>query len=150
MKNKAILTFDGKSYELPIIHGSNGEEAIDITNLRRDTGIITFDPGFANTGSCKSSITFMDGEKGILSFINLRYLNDNTQSGQVDFDPNRDSGTTNFWGSEINTERFELSAKAGYVNPEVPWQSLGVQFAFSNHIQDSYFGLNQYGHGLEK
>jgi len=66
MKNKAILTFDGKSYELPIIHGSNGEEAIDITNLRRDTGIITFDPGFANTGSCKSSITFMDGEKGIL------------------------------------------------------------------------------------
>ncbi|MEA3359200.1 MAG: citrate synthase [Thermodesulfobacteriota bacterium] len=66
MKNKAILTFDGKSYELPVIHGSDGEKAIDITNLRRDTGLITFDPGFANTGSCKSSITFMDGEKGIL------------------------------------------------------------------------------------
>lgn len=66
MKNKAILSFDGKSYELPVIHGSDGEKAIDITNLRRDTGLITFDPGFANTGSCKSSITFMDGEKGIL------------------------------------------------------------------------------------
>ncbi len=66
MKDKAILTYDGKSYELPVIHGSEGDKAIDITNLRKDIGLTTFDPGFGNTGSCKSSITFMDGDKGIL------------------------------------------------------------------------------------
>lgn len=87
---------------------------------------------------------YTNGEKGIVSFINLRYLNDNTQSGQVDFNPDTDQGTTNFWGSEINTERFELTTKLGYVNPAVPYQSLGFQTAFSYHKQDSYFGLNLY------
>jgi outer membrane receptor for ferrienterochelin and colicins len=83
-------------------------------------------------------------EKGFLSFINVRYLKDVNQSGQLNFDPDTDRLTMNAWGSEINTERFEISAKTGYVNPEIPWQSLGVQFAYSNHKQDSYFGLNQY------
>jgi len=68
MKDKAIFTYEGKSYELPVIHGSEGDKAIDITNLRKEIGLITFDPGFANTGSCKSSITFMDGDKGILRY----------------------------------------------------------------------------------
>ncbi|MDB9754805.1 TonB-dependent receptor [Winogradskyella sp.] len=87
---------------------------------------------------------YTNGEKGVVSFINLRYLNDNTQSGQLDFDPDRDSGTTNFWGSEIDTERFEVTTKLGYVNPEIPYQSLGFQTAFSHHKQESYFGLNTY------
>ena len=87
---------------------------------------------------------YTNGEKGIVSFINLRYLNDNTQSGQVDFDPNRDRGTINFWGSEINTKRFEVTTKFGYVNPAIPYQSLGFQTAYSHHKQDSYFGLNLY------
>ncbi|WP_369997587.1 TonB-dependent receptor domain-containing protein [Winogradskyella sp.] len=87
---------------------------------------------------------YTNGEKGIVSFINLRYLNDNTQAGQVDFNPDRDKGITNFWGSEIDTERFEVTTKLGYVNPEVPYQSLGFQTAFSHHKQDSYFGLNLY------
>lgn len=87
---------------------------------------------------------YTDGEKGLVSFINLRYLNDNTQSGQVDFDKERDQGTTNFWGSEISTERFEVSTKLGYVNPEIPWQSLGFQTSYSYHDQESYFGLNDY------
>lgn len=82
--------------------------------------------------------------KGVVSFINLRYINDNTQSGQIDFDPGRDMGTTNFWGSEIGTERFEVTTKLGYVNPEIPYQSLGFQTAFSQHNQESYFGLNVY------
>ncbi|GAB4155365.1 MAG: TonB-dependent receptor plug domain-containing protein [Winogradskyella sp.] len=83
-------------------------------------------------------------EKGLVSFISLRYLNDHTQAGQIDFDPDSDRGTTNFWGSEINTERFEVMTKLGYVNPEIPYQSLGFQTAFSYHKQDSYFGLNGY------
>ena len=62
------LTYRGREYELPIIEGSQGERAIDITALRRDTGLITLDPGYANTGSCTSAITFLDGEKGILRY----------------------------------------------------------------------------------
>ncbi|TYB78228.1 TonB-dependent receptor [Bizionia myxarmorum] len=87
---------------------------------------------------------YTNPEKGFVSFINLKYLNDAKQSGEINFNPNTDKGTTNAWGSKINTERFEVSAKLGYVNPEIPYQSIGVQTAFSRHDQDSYFGLNQY------
>ena len=66
MENKALLTVDGKTYELPIIVGTEGERAIDIARLLQDTGFITLDPGYVNTGSCKSAITFMEGEVGIL------------------------------------------------------------------------------------
>jgi citrate synthase len=68
MKETARLMMDGKTYELPIFIGSEGERAIDISNLRQETGLITLDPGYANTGSCESAITFMDGEKGILRY----------------------------------------------------------------------------------
>ena len=68
MAKTARLIIDGKSYEFPIIEGTEGEKAIDISTLRARTGLITYDPGFANTGVCKSSITFMDGEKGILRY----------------------------------------------------------------------------------
>ena len=54
--------------DLPVIKGTEGEKAIDITSLRRKTGYITMDPGYANTGSCESAITFIDGEKGILRY----------------------------------------------------------------------------------
>jgi citrate synthase len=63
-----MLEHGGRSARLPIIRGSEGETAIDIGRLRADTGLITFDPGYANTGSCASSITFIDGEKGILRY----------------------------------------------------------------------------------
>ncbi len=59
---------NGETYELPVVIGSEGEEAIDITELRKKTGLITLDPGYANTGSCESDITFMNGEKGILRY----------------------------------------------------------------------------------
>jgi citrate synthase len=68
MGKTATLTIDGKTYEFPVVEGSEGERAIDISNLRKETGLITLDPGYANTGSCESSITFMDGEKGILRY----------------------------------------------------------------------------------
>ncbi len=68
MKKIASLTLDGKTYELPVVIGSEGETAIDISKARKETGFITLDPGFANTGSCQSSITFMDGQKGILRY----------------------------------------------------------------------------------
>lgn len=87
---------------------------------------------------------YTNTEKGFLSFINFKYLKDEKQTGQVDFNPKTDKLTTNYWGNEIDTRRYEVSAKLGYVNPEIPWQSLGVQTAFSSHTQDSYFGLNVY------
>jgi citrate synthase len=64
----ATLTYNGKEILLPVVTGSEGEKAIDISSLRAETGFITLDPGYANTGSCLSAITFMDGEKGILRY----------------------------------------------------------------------------------
>ncbi len=64
----AKLSLDGKEYELPVITGTEGEVAVDVRKLRAQSGAITFDPGYGNTGSCKSNITFIDGEKGILRY----------------------------------------------------------------------------------
>lgn len=68
MSDYATLTINGKTIELPVIEGTEGEKAVDIRRLRAETGYITFDPGFANTGGCRSAITYMDGEKGILRY----------------------------------------------------------------------------------
>jgi len=68
MEEKAQIICDGKTYEFPVIIGSEGEKAIDISTLRKDTSYITLDNGFANTGACSSAITFLDGEKGILRY----------------------------------------------------------------------------------
>jgi len=68
MTDTIKLVYGKKEYELPVFEGSEGEKAIDISQLRANTGFITLDPGYANTGSCTSSITFMDGEKGILRY----------------------------------------------------------------------------------
>ena len=68
MDETARLEVDGKSYELKIVTGSEGERGIDITNLRNETGLITLDPGFKNTGSCQSEVTFINGEQGILRY----------------------------------------------------------------------------------
>jgi len=68
VEKTATLIVDGKTYELPIIVGTEGEKALDISKLRRETGLVTLDPGFVNTANCKSAITFVDGENGILRY----------------------------------------------------------------------------------
>src|SRR5512136_2389915 len=68
MDKKAEIRLDGKTYQLPIVEGSEKELAIDISSLRNESGYITLDDGYANTGSCESRITFIDGEKGILRY----------------------------------------------------------------------------------
>lgn len=68
MSEKATLTYNGTSTELPVVIGSEHEHGVDISRLRDQTGLITFDDGFGNTGSCSSNITFIDGEKGILRY----------------------------------------------------------------------------------
>ena len=88
MSDFAEIIYDGKSFQLPVVEGSEGEKAIDISKLRGTSGLITIDKGFKNTGATESAITFLDGEKGILrhrgysieeladksSFIEVSYL----------------------------------------------------------------------------
>src|SRR5438477_8936730 len=64
----ATLHYDGKAVTLPVIRRTEDETAVDIEKLRAQTGLITLDPGYGNTGSCRSAITFIDGEKGILRY----------------------------------------------------------------------------------
>ena len=98
---------------------------------------------------------YQNPETGWVSFINFRFLNDEKQVGQVDFD--FDKFTTNApalsavegWGSEIDTRRFDTSLKLGYVFPALPYQSFGFQASYSNHKQGSYYGFNQYDIGHE-
>src|SRR5687767_5723466 len=64
----ASITFEDRSLELPVIRGSEGEMGADISKLRAETGLITLDPGYGNTGSTRSAITYVDGEQGILRY----------------------------------------------------------------------------------
>jgi len=68
MNKKAKLILDNKTIDLPVITGTEGEKALDISNLRKQTSYITLDQGFANTGACMSKITYLNGEKGILRY----------------------------------------------------------------------------------
>ena len=142
INSKVSKRFDTGLY----IHANTHQEKHDVNN----DGFL--DMPLFNQINIMNRWQYINPEKGLVSFLNVRYLNDTKQSGQLDFDPdNTRLGGSNAvlnsneaWGSEINTERFDVSGKFGYVNPEIPWQSLGVQFAFSHHDQDSYFGLNTY------
>ncbi len=120
------------------VHGNYRGEKFD----RNDDGFLDFP--LMNQINIMNRWQYIDAEKGWVSFINFRYMDDSKQTGELNFDPIRDRGTTNFWGSEIETKRFDTSLKLGYVFPEIPFQSFGFQFAYSNHQQDSYFGLNIY------
>mgnify|MGYP006284388355 CR=1 FL=1 len=123
------------------IHGNQRSEKFD----RNDDGFL--DLPLKQQINVLNRWQYTNPEKGIISFINIKYLNDQMQSGQLDFDPDTDKFTTNAWGSESDTERFETSLKLGYVNPEIPYQSLGFQTDFSYHDQESYFGFRQ--HNIE-
>ncbi|HSV94106.1 MAG TPA: citrate synthase [Desulfobacterales bacterium] len=68
MTDYATLTYRGRDYRLSVVEGSEGERALDISSLRQQTGLIALDPGFGNTGSCRSAVTFVDGERGILRY----------------------------------------------------------------------------------
>ena len=81
--------------------------------------------------------------KGLVSFLNFKYLNDEKTLGSILFSQNPKYGSSN-WGGEILTERFDSSFKLGYVNPNIPYQSIGFQLSYSSHDQDSYYGARIY------
>ena len=120
------------------IHGNYRGEKFDKNNDN------FLDAPLANQINVMNRWQYTDAQNGWVSFINIRFLNDEKQTGEINFNPTLDKGNTDSWGSEIDTKRFETSLKLGYVFPEIPYQSVGLQLAYSNHRQDSYFGLNVY------
>lgn len=87
---------------------------------------------------------YTDAKKGWVGFANFRYLNDSKQTGEWGFNPQKDKFSTQYWGSEINTERFDIATKIGFVFPNLPFQSIGFQNAVNSYNQQSYFGLSRY------
>mgnify|MGYP002789629322 CR=1 FL=1 len=88
---------------------------------------------------------YTNNEKGVVGFFTFRYLNDQKIAGQKDFRDHAGFLHDGAWGSEINTQRFDASTKVGYIFPDMPFQSIGFQNAFSYHNQEGFYGLNQYG-----
>ncbi len=74
----------------------------------------------------------------------MRYLRDSKQIGQLDYAPAQHKFGTQFWGGEIQTDKWDFTLKTGYVNPDIPYRSLGFQTAISLHNQDAYFGNRTY------
>src|SRR6185295_3409018 len=68
MSSSVKISYDGKEFVYPMVTGTENERGIDIAKLRADTGMITLDPGYGNTGSCQSAITFIDGDQGVLRY----------------------------------------------------------------------------------
>ena len=106
MAGTAELRVDGKVIELPIVEGTEGERALDIRKLRSETGLITLDPGYANTGSCKSTITFIDGDKGVLRYrgIPIEELSEKSNFLEVAY--------LLIYGHLPNTSEFEYFANS--------------------------------------
>lgn len=85
-----------------------------------------------------------DPKKGWISFLNWQYLRDHKQTGEIHFSPKTDKLSTKHWGSEHDSDRFDISSKLGYVFPDLPYQSIGLQMAYTFHKQDAYYGLRTY------
>ncbi|NNL07808.1 MAG: TonB-dependent receptor [Croceitalea sp.] len=120
------------------LHGNRRDLKVDNNN----DGFL--DTPLANQINIMNRWQYQNPEKGWVSFFNVRFLNDEKQVGESEFNPSTDKFTTNAWGSEIDTRRFDSAIKLGYVFPELPFQSFGFQASYSNHQQESYYGFNVY------
>ena len=89
-------------------------------------------------------LQYINTEKGWISLLSWRWMKDQKLLGSMDFIPSIHKGKLNYWGSEIDTNRFDSSFKMGYVFPHIPYQSFGFQIAFSNHDQQAYYGIRNY------
>ena len=87
---------------------------------------------------------YINTEKGWISLLSWRWMKDQKLLGSMDFIPSIHKGKLNYWGSEIDTNRFDSSFKMGYVFPHIPYQSFGFQIAFSDHDQQAYYGIRNY------
>ena len=157
MGEVAKLVIDGKELTLPVIEGSQGEKAIDIRSLRQETGYITFDPGFGNTGTCRSSITYMDGEKGILryrgfpieqlaehsTFVETAFL---LITGEL---PTREELTrTSVYLNDFSP--LHENMKAFYLNYPSKTHSMGILSAMVNAMRSFYPELTEIEEEMNK
>ena len=129
-------TISDKIQTTSFIHYNNREKAND------KNGDKFSDKPIQDQLNLLSKWQYTDAANGIVSFLNIRYLDDNKKVGSIDF--NEKSDLSRLWGGEIFTNRFDSSFKLGYVNPKIPYQSLGFQLAYNFHDQESYYGLNDY------
>lgn len=145
MSGVAKIIVDGKELTLPVIEGSEGEKAIDIRNLRQQTGYITFDPGFGNTGACRSAITYMDGEKGILRYrgISIEQLAEHSTFVETAFLlitgklPTRDELTrTSVYLNDFSP--LHESMNAFYRNYPPKAHPMGILSAMANAVRSFY------------
>ena len=114
-------------------------------NQKIDKNIDGFlDVPLANQVNILNRFQYIDAVKGLVVFYNVRFLNDKKQTGQVSFNPDIDKNSSILWGSEIDTKRFDMALKVGYVFPEYPYKSFGLQTAYSKHDQKAYYGLRNY------
>ncbi|RDK89110.1 TonB-dependent receptor [Marinirhabdus gelatinilytica] len=113
-----------------------------VENDRNEDGFL--DTPLAKQINLLNRWQYTNAEKGFVSFMNLRYMKDDKQIGQTNFNPETDRGTTNVWGGEVDTQHLGFTGKLGYVFPEIPYQSMGLQLSYSDHEQESYFGLRNF------
>jgi citrate synthase len=139
------LTYNGEEIQLPVVTGSEGEKAIDISRLRAETGFITLDPGYGNTGSCLSAITFMDGEKGILRYrgIPVEQLAENASFKETAYLlingrlPNRDE-LTQFSVMLNDNSLVHTDLKAFYQNFPRASHPMGILSSMVNALKSFY------------
>ena len=120
------------------IHGNSRNETFD---KNKDSFL---DMPLAKQINLMNKWQYTNLQKGLIGFLNFRFLEDQKQTGQVDYNPSVHKFGSDIWGSEVDTKRFDFSGKFGYVNPEIPYQSLGIQLAYSLHEQQAYFGNRIY------
>lgn len=114
-------------------------------NWRKDMNDDNFmDAPLMNQLNIMNRWQYNNSESGWISFFDLRYMKDDKLAGEMDFRPEEHRLTTTQWGSEIKTKRFDVSNKTGYVFKNTPYKTLGLQTSYSNHDQESYFGLRRY------
>lgn len=87
---------------------------------------------------------YLDPEKGWVGYFNLQYLDDEKDTGEISFDFDGKGQNQDVWGSKVASSRLDVSGKLGYVFPELPYQSFGFQGAYSNHNQDSFYGMRNF------
>ena len=120
------------------IHGNSRNETFD---KNKDSFL---DMPMAKQINLMNKWQYTNLQKGLIGFLNFRFLKDQKQTGQVEYNPSVHKFGSDIWGSEVDTKRFDFSGKFGYVNPEIPYQSLGIQLAYSLHEQQAYFGNRIY------
>lgn len=126
--------FSDKWSSTLFLHGNNRTSASD----NNADGFL--DAPLAEQINLLNRWQYIDAEKGWVGFASFNVVTDEKQIGQVAYNPEKHKFGSQFWGGEINTDKWDFTLKTGYVNPDIPYKSFGFQTAISRHNQEAYFG----------